>query len=250
MNPPQEPEYFSLLRRFDTPTVLNAIELFDVQPRGSGFADGRLRACFPNMPPAVGYATTATFRSARSAKSGDAYSSFVDQVGRFVVEQPAPRIVVFEDLDGEPAAATFGEVMCTVYKAFGCVGLVTSGAARDLDQVERLGFPCWSTSVIASHGYCRILDVNVPVRVCGLPVSPGDVIHADRNGVATIPAEIVREVALACEKLAQAENEILHYASAGSVTVEGLRAAQKRCREGFERIPDQVRRELAQQKPD
>ncbi len=245
MNPPFEPFYFSVLRRFDTPTVLNAIELFNVQPRSAGFADGRMKACFPRMPPMVGYASTATFRSAKAPKSGDVYSGFVDQVNRFTAEIPAPRVIVFEDLDGEPAAATFGEVMCSVYKAFGAVGLITSGAARDLDQVERLGFPCWSSSVIASHGYCRIVDVHVPVRVSGLSVNPGDVIHADRNGIATIPREIVREVALACEKLAQAENEILHYVWGGAPTVEGLREAQKRCQDGFSRIPEAVRAELA-----
>ena len=228
---------FAVLRRFDTPTVLNAIELFDVRPRSQGFMDGTIKACFPRMPPAVGYAATATFRSARPAEKGDAYSNLADQVEGFLRSVPAPRIVVFEDLDGVPAAATFGEVMCTVYKAFGCAGLITSGAARDLDQVERLGFPCWSSSVIASHGYCRVLDHGKPVKVGGMTVSPGDVIHADRNGVAVVPREILADVARACPLLAEAENEILHYVASGAPTVEGLRAAQKRCREGFDRIP-------------
>ena len=246
MQPSVDPIAFSILRRFDTPTVLNVIELFQVRPRNEGYMDRRIKACFPRMPPVVGYATTATFRSAKPAEKGDVYSSFTDQVERFLAEVPAPRIVVFEDLDGEPAGATFGEVMCTVYKAFGCAGLITSGAARDLDQVERLGFPCWASSVVASHANCRVIDVNVPVVVGGVRVEPGDVLHADRNGVASIPRDLVSHVALGCQKLADAENEILNYASSGRPNVEGVRAAQKRCRDRFERIPDEVRAEIEQ----
>jgi len=57
---------------------------------------------------------------------------------------PGPAIVVFEDLDDPPAGATFGDGMCLTYKTFGAVGLITSGAARDLDNVRQLDFPCFS----------------------------------------------------------------------------------------------------------
>jgi 4-hydroxy-4-methyl-2-oxoglutarate aldolase len=232
---------FARLREFDTPTVLNVIELFEVRPREAGYIGGEIRALFPEMPPAVGYATTATFTSARPAARGDVYSSLADQVERFLAEVPAPRIVVFQDIDPRPAGATFGEVMCTVYKAFGCAGLITSGGARDLEQVRRLGFPCWASSVIASHANCRILEVNVPVTAGGCEIRPGDVIHADQNGVALIPPRLVAEVALGCRLLAEAENEVLSYVSSGKPTVEGLRAAHRRCRELFATIPERVR---------
>lgn len=243
-DPPIDPRHLALLRRYDTPTVCNVIELFDVRPRNQGFMDRRIRACFPDAAPIVGYATTATFRSAEPAEEGDVYTGLVDQVQHFVDTVPSPRIVVFEDLDGDPAAATFGEVMCTVYKGFGCVGLITSGAARDLEQVERIGFPCFASAAVASHGYCRTVEVGVPVTVGGVRIAPGDVLHADANGVTTIPREIVSEVALACQKLVDAENLIITYAGGGTPTVDGLRAAQEACRERFDRIPAEVRREL------
>jgi regulator of RNase E activity RraA len=241
---PEDPnslEYLSLLRRFDTPTVCNVIELFDVRPRNEGFMDRRIKACFPRLRPIVGYATTATFRSARKAEKGDVYSGLVEQVRRMLAEIEAPRIVVFQDLDGEPAAATFGEVMCSVYQAFGCVGLVTSGAARDLEQVERLGFACFASSTIASHGYARTIDVNVPVEVGGVAIRPGDVIHADANGVTTIPREIVGEVALACQEFMDAEALILDYVRAGGATLEGLKQAQDACQRRFREIPAEAR---------
>ena len=63
-------------------------------------------------------------------------------------ELPGPAIVVFQDLDDPAVGATFGEIMCATYQAFGAAGLITSGAARDLDQVRRLGFPAFSNGVI------------------------------------------------------------------------------------------------------
>jgi len=78
---------------------------------------------------------------------------------------PGPPIVVFQDLDDAAVAATFGEVMCSTYKAFGAVGIVTSGAARDLDQVRRLAFPAFSNGVICSHGYSHMGDLHGAVRV-------------------------------------------------------------------------------------
>src|SRR5271166_6474879 len=107
-----------LLRKFDTPTVCNVVELFDLRPRTAGYMDGRIAACFPKLPPMVGYASTATFRSAAPPRSGNVYSGLSEQVAAFA-ELPGPAVVVFQDLDDPPVSATFGEVMCTTYKAFG-----------------------------------------------------------------------------------------------------------------------------------
>ncbi len=75
MNPPSlTPAQLAHLRKHDTPTVCNVIELFDIRPRTAGDMDGRIRACFPELPPMVGYAATATFRSAAPAR-GDGYAS-------------------------------------------------------------------------------------------------------------------------------------------------------------------------------
>ena len=105
--------------------------------------DGRIQACYPKLPPMVGYASTATFRPASPPRAGNVYAGLDEQVASFA-ELPGPAVVVFQDLDDPPSPATFGEVMCTTYKAFGAVGLITSGAGRDLDQVEALGFPCFT----------------------------------------------------------------------------------------------------------
>ena len=215
-----------LLAQYDTPTISNTIELFEVRPRNEGYMDGRIRACFPEMPPAVGYAATATMRCAFPRREGDVYGSLDEQVARFA-ELPGPPIVVFQDLDDPPVAATFGEIMCTTYKSFGAAGLITSGAARDVDQVRRLGFPAFSNGAICSHGYSHIVDLHRAVRVGGITIHPGDLLHADANGVVTIPLEIAADVGQAAVEFAAAESHVLQYLASGKPNVKAFAEARK-----------------------
>ena len=229
------PADLELLRKFDTPTVCNVVELFDVRPRTAGYMNARIQACFPKMPPMVGYASTATFRSAFAPRAGNVYAGLGDQVASFA-ELPGPAVVVFQDLDDPVASATFGEVMCTSYKAFGAVGLITSGAGRDLDQVEAINFPCFTGGTICAHGHCHFLNINVPVHVGGVAVHTGDLLHGDRNGVTTIPNEIGSAVARACPEFMAAEAIILDYLRAGRVDDKGFTAARNECRDRIEAL--------------
>jgi len=145
------PAVFNTLRSFDTPTICNVIELFEVRPRNTGYMDARIRACFPELPPMVGFAATATFRASAPPGQGGAYAGLADQLERFG-ELAGPPVVVFQDLDDPVVAATFGEVMCSTYRAFGAAGLITSGAGRDLEQVRAIDFPVFTTGAICSHG--------------------------------------------------------------------------------------------------
>jgi len=198
------------LAGFDTPTICNVIELFEVRPREAGFMDGRIRANFTELPPMVGFASTAGFRSSAPPAGGDAYGSFIDQVETFA-DLPGPAVVVFGDLDDPPVGATFGEVMCSVYQAFGSTGLVTSGGGRDLAQVRALEYPVFTGSTICSHAYCHVLQVGLPVRVGGLVVNQGDLLHGDANGVTNIPLEIAADVADLADEFVAAEKIVLEY---------------------------------------
>ena len=184
-----EPTWFLNLKKYDTPTVCNAIELFDVRPRNQGFMNGTIQSCFPKMPPMVGYASTATFRSFAAPRRGDVYAGLSEQVETFA-DLPGPAVVVFQDLDAPTFSATFGEVMCSIYKGFGAQGIITSGAGRDLDQVEAIGFPAFTGGTICAHGYCHTLQLQIPITVGGLSIEPSMLLHGDRNGVTTIPEEI------------------------------------------------------------
>jgi regulator of RNase E activity RraA len=202
--------------------VCNLIELFEVRPQNTGFMDAGIKACFPEMPPMVGLAATATFRSARPPLEGGDYAGIEGQVERFG-ELSGPAVVVFQDLDHPPVGATFGEVMCTTYQAFGAVGLVTSGAGRDLEQVRALGFPVFTSGTICAHGYPHVIDVHCPVRIGGLTVYPGDLLHGDLNGVTTIPREIVAELLDVADDFVAAETLVLDALRGGSPSTQLLR---------------------------
>src|SRR5690606_4286141 len=163
------------LARFDTPTICNVIELFEVRPRNTGFMDGRVQCNFPELPPVVGYAATASFRSDAPPVGGDAYGSIQAPLDQFAALR-GPAIVVFQDLDDPPVSAVFGEVMCSTYKAFGSAGLITNGAGRDIAQVRAIDYPVFTGSTICSHGYCHMLHLGLPVRVGGLMVNQGDLL--------------------------------------------------------------------------
>jgi regulator of RNase E activity RraA len=231
----------ALLRRYDTPTVCNVLELFDVRLRTAGYMDCRIRACYPKLPPMVGYASTATFRSAAPPRAGNVYSGLAEQVASFA-ELPGPAVAVFQDLDDPVASATFGEVMCTTYKAFGAAGLITSGAGRDLDQVEVLNFPCFCDGVICAHGYCHIPEIGVPVRVGGVMINPGDLLHGDRNGVTTIPHEIASAVAHGCEEYMAAEAVVLDYLKAGRIDPKGYARARAECKDRIDALARKLKR--------
>lgn len=214
-----------LLRQFDTPTICNVIELFDIRPRDQGYMDHRIRCDFPEMPPMVGLAATAAFRSAGEPSVTDVYGSFEDQIELFE-QLDGPAVVVYQDLDDPPAAAVFGEVMCTTYRTFGAVGLVTNGGGRDLDQVRALDFPVFTGSTISAHGYCRSLHVGQQVRVGGLVVNTGDLLHGDLNGVTSIPRNIAAEVAEVAAEFVAAEAIVLDYLNGpGTKTRDGFSEA-------------------------
>src|SRR5438128_8357794 len=196
---PLSPEGLEALRRFSTPSIANAIERFDVRPRNHGFTGPEIQCIFPEMPPIVGYASTALILAEQPASSPSAPSGnrspAVGDYWDFILSIPAPRIAVIQDIDQPCAIGSFwGEVNGNIHRALGCVGTVTNGGVRDLDEVRALGFQFLASAAIVSHAYIHLVDFGTPVKVGGLLVNPGDLVHADKHGAIVIPHEIAREV--------------------------------------------------------
>lgn len=229
------------LAQFDTPTICNVIELFAVRPCNQGFMDGRIKSAFPELPPIVGFASTAAFRSGAPPKES-AYDSMERQLATFA-ELPGPPVIVFQDLDDPPVGATFGEVMCSTYKAFGSVGLITSGGGRDLLQVQALNYPVFTGSTICSHAYCHVLHIGQPARVGGLIVNQGDLLHGDANGVTNIPLEIASDVADAAAEFVAAERSILDYVNgSGQKSIAGFTKGREEFSAVIKKLTDRIRR--------
>ena len=229
------------LAEFDTPTICNVIELFNVRPRNQGYMDARVRSNFPQLPPMVGYACTAVFRSDEPPAGGDAYGSIQKQLEQFA-ELPGPAVVVFQDADDPPVAAVFGEVMCSTYQAYGSAGLVTNGAGRDLEQVHALKYPVFTGSTICSHAYCHMLHLGMPARVGGLMVHQGDLLHGDANGVTNIPVEIAEEIAEITPEFLAAEDIMMDYVKGGG---EKTVAKFNELREEFQSVVGKLKARVA-----
>ncbi|MGD1103252.1 MAG: RraA family protein, partial [Terriglobia bacterium] len=172
-----------------------------------GVTDSRLRCLFPRLGPLVGYACTAIIISGEPVPHprGVSRRDYWEYLRSF----PGPRLSVVQDLSPEPGGAYWGEVNSSLHKALGSQGVITDGTVRDLDEVERLGFHLFASGVQVSHGYAHLEDFNQPVKVFGMDVSPGDLIHADKHGAVVIPHEIAREVAQAAQRVDQSEKPML-----------------------------------------
>jgi 4-hydroxy-4-methyl-2-oxoglutarate aldolase len=200
------PSVLEGLRRYDTPTLSNAIETFGIRPRDEGFANMDVKCMFPELGPMVGFAATATIE-ARGEGTGD-----VSPLWELVLRTPAPRVVVVQDLDDPPAhGAMWGEVNASIFKALGCAGTVTDGCVRDLNEARGMGFHFFARGAGVSHAYQRVTSVGEPVTVGGLLVRPGDLLHADQHGVLLIPHEIAAELPAAAERVIEREQALLRW---------------------------------------
>lgn len=212
------------LKEFDTPTICNVIESFGVRPQTEGFLPASIKALFGEMPPMVGYAVTVTFRSATKPQGQVAYGDLGKHVDQ-VLKVPGPRVVVIQDIDNPPLAASSGEMMGSLYAACDCVGMITNGFIRDATQLRKRGFPVFSAGTCCSHGYPQFLEMNVPVEIEGVKINPGDLLHGDGDGVVIIPIELVPQIVQLAPKLAKSEQEFFDYVDSGQITAEGVSQA-------------------------
>ncbi|PYQ39113.1 MAG: hypothetical protein DMF77_22400 [Acidobacteria bacterium] len=92
--------------------------------------------------------------------------------------------------------AGVGNLMATTAKVRGLAGMVIDGGARDIEELEEIGFPVWSRSQTPATSVGRYVPVarNVPVTCGGVVVRPGDWIVADKTGVVVVPVEFLPQV--------------------------------------------------------
>jgi 4-hydroxy-4-methyl-2-oxoglutarate aldolase len=206
------PNELRALRRFNTPTISNAIELFDVRPRHTGFLPHYIRCLLPDLGAIIGYAVTSKTRAMPSEPGDPKHPDLLGDYFRYVAAQPGPKIAVGQDLDDPPGlGAQFGEVTATIHQKLGCVGHITSGCPRDLDEVHALGFQLFGLNPCVSHAYVRLVEFDTPVHIGGVEIRTGDLIHADKHGACVIPLSIAHRLAAACAEVERREKPLLDY---------------------------------------
>ncbi len=178
------------LKRWNTPTIYNGWEQItrhDVA--GEGFNLEECRDYMPQMGPMVGYAVTLVIEPSNPAHK-QANPNAWNEYRRYMAEVPGPKIVVIQDLDKPRVIGSFwGEVNANVHRALGCVGTITDGAIRDLDEMCNAGFKAIARRLCVGHAHVCPVRWGCDVEVFGRKISPGTLIHADKHGFLAIPED-------------------------------------------------------------
>lgn len=219
------------LKYISSPTVANAIETFKVRPREQGNLSSAIRALFPEIGPMVGYAVTGVIRAEQGPGEGHRASTFA--WWDFVQSIPAPRVIVIHDLDDPRGqGAQWGEVQANIHRALGCVGVVTDGSVRDLAEVRALGFQFCAAHVSVSHANVHLVDFNLPVKVGGVWINPGDLLHGDQHGVLTVPHAIADRIPQAATQVEADERRIIDLCQSPKFSADRLKALYGEIRPG------------------
>jgi 4-hydroxy-4-methyl-2-oxoglutarate aldolase len=206
------------IRGLSTCAISNAVELFNVVPRNEGFMLPGIECRFPELGTMIGYAITAVISTAHPGRKRVEITDFWTEI----LKVPEPRVVVIHDSDIHIVGSFWGDVRSNIYRRLGCVGAVTDGAVRDLDEVRSIGFHFFSRCVAVSHAYNHLIEIGIPIEVGGLTVKPGDLIVGDKHGVISVPLDLARDVPKAAKLIEERERTIIDYCRSPDFTLEGL----------------------------
>lgn len=232
----QEPlsaEKLAELSRWNTPTIYNGWEQITKSDAGrDGFNAEECRDFMPEMASMVGYAVTVVIEPSNvehRRNNPKAWSEY----RRYMASVSGPKIVVVQDLDKPQVFGSFwGEVNSNIHNAFGCVGTITDGGIRDLDEMRGVGFKAIARRLCVGHAYVHPIRWNCKVEVFGRTVRPGQLIHADKHGFLVIPKEDQEQLLEAARFMDANERETMIAAArnvSGMSTEQILQAIDIKC---------------------
>lgn len=178
------------LKRWNTPTIYNGWEQITKKDTGHEcFNLEETRDFMPQMGPMIGYAVTVVIEPGNPEHKKNKPTNW-SAYRQYVASVPGPKIVVVQDMDKPKVLGSFwGEVNANVHKALGCVGTITDGSIRDLDEMNNAGFKALARRLSVGHAYSTPVRWNCEVEVFGNKIKPGELIHADKHGFLVIPDE-------------------------------------------------------------
>jgi len=220
------------LLNYDTPSITNVVATYPDHPLCLGlyhpwkegwYTDQTIRCMYPELGRTVGYAVTCVYGLPDPMFSRLSFMDVVEALDA----SPKPSILVLEQRFPPEIAGRVGLSggnMTTAMQAVGCVGVVSNGPSRDLDEIRPMGFQYLLTGVTPGHGPMAVHSVNTPVAVGGMAVSPGEIVHMDENGACKFPADHLEAVLHNVQAL-QAEEKARMANLARACGADGVRAA-------------------------
>jgi regulator of RNase E activity RraA len=209
-------ETLAELEQFDTPSITNVVATYPDDPLCLGlynpwseswYTDRTIAPLYPELGPRAGHAVTCVY--------GVPDPNF-DRLGFMDVcdaleASPSPTVLALKQdfpPEVEDEVGLTGGNMTTAMQSLGCVGCVSDGPARDVDEVRPMEFQYLVTGTSPGHGEMAVHAVNVPVSICGMDVAPGEIIHMDENGAVKFPADRAEDVLENVRKLEEREEDL------------------------------------------
>lgn len=198
-----EAELMELLKEFDTPSITNVVATYPADKQtclglydpwaANWYTDQSIRCMYPDLGRMVGHVVTVVYGLPDPAFNRLSFSDVlraVDAAGKPVIlciKQDFP-----EHIKNKNGLA--GGNMATALKSLGCVGIVSDGPSRDVDEIRPMNFQYLLTGVTPGHGTFQVKAINVPVHICGMDVCPGEIVHMDENGAVKFPRSQLHNV--------------------------------------------------------
>jgi 4-hydroxy-4-methyl-2-oxoglutarate aldolase len=182
------------LRRWNTCTLANAIEqISKADPLTLTNLD-TVTDFMPETGAMVGYAVTLAITGDDPSAKRDHPDNFA-LFRQYIASLGGPKIVVVQDLNKPRCyGSIWGEVSANVARTLGCVGTITDGAIRDVDDMKSAGFKALAARMAVSHAHTWPVRWNCEVQVFGTKIRPGQLIHADKHGFLIIPDDACARV--------------------------------------------------------
>jgi len=194
------------LRKFDTPTICNGLELLDNKFKINGYSKEKFFCLNPKIKPMVGYAKTAKISSLKHNKK--TRSSIRIDYYEYVNKGNFPKISVIHDQQKNPVGSFWGEVNANIHNKLGCLGVITNGSVRDLDFIPK-NFQFLSKTLSPSHAEVSLMEYGTQVNIMGMEIKDNDLIHADVHGAVTFKEEIIDDLLEAIKFVEKKEKIIL-----------------------------------------
>ncbi len=174
MNPCLTHDELLRLKRWNTPTIYNGWEQITKHDRTKGCMNlDETRDFMPQMGPMIGYAVTVLIEPSNPQHPRDKPDAW-QAYREYVASRPGPKIVVVQDLDGPRTVGSFwGEVNANAHRALGCVGTITNGAIRDVDEMCNAGFKAIARRMCVGHAYATPVTWGGAVEVFGCHIRRG-----------------------------------------------------------------------------
>jgi 4-hydroxy-4-methyl-2-oxoglutarate aldolase len=212
-----EQELLEELKKFDTPAVTNVVATYPEDPLCLGlynpwtqhwYTDQTIHCMYPELQRLAGYAVTCVYGLPDANYTRLSFTDIIDALE----QSKKPTILILKqnfplEIAGKVGLA--GGIMTAALKSIGCVGIISDGPSRDIDEIRPMKFQYMTTGITAGHGNMSVHSINTPVSVGGMDVSPGEIIHMDESGACKFPADKLEVVVNNLKALARKEADLM-----------------------------------------